>query len=104
MGKGNIQRKTKREKRDFRLGGTQEERESKVLLPSRRHREYVQEQRKRKPHKKEKEERVAKKELLSYEARVRFETRVRVRVRVRDSAIFKKGGCGCGGTRQLKNY
>ena len=104
MGKGNIERKTKREKRDFRLGGTQEERESKVLLPSRRHREYVQEQRKRKPHKKEKEKRVAKKELLSYEARVRFETRVRVRVRVRDSAIFKKGGCGCGGTQQLKNY
>ena len=26
----------------------------------------------------------------------------RVRVRVRDSAIFEKGGCGCGGTRQLK--
>ena len=41
---------------------------------------------------------------ITYEARVRFETRVRVRVRVRVSAIFEKGGCGCGGTRQLKNY
>ena len=41
MGKGKIERKTKREKKDFRLGGTQEERESKVLLPSRRHREYI---------------------------------------------------------------
>ena len=41
-----------------------------------------------------------------YEAQVRFETRVpvRMRVRVRDLAIFEKGGCGCGGTRQLKNY
>ena len=41
-----------------------------------------------------------------YEARVRFGTRVRVRVRmrVRDSAIFEKGGCGCGRTRRLKNY
>ena len=28
---------------------------------------------------------------------------IRVRVRVRDSAIFEKGGCGCGGTRWLKN-
>ena len=26
------------------------------------------------------------------------------RVRVRDLAIFEKGGCGCGGTRRLKNY
>ena len=26
------------------------------------------------------------------------------RVRVRDSAILEKCGCGCGGTRQLKNY
>ena len=43
---------------------------------------------------------------LRYEARVRFGTRVRVRVRVRvrDSAIFEKGGCGCGRTRRLKNY
>ena len=38
----------------------------------------------------------------TYEARVRFGTRVRVRVR--DSAIFEKGGCGCGRTRRLKNY
>ena len=38
------------------------------------------------------------KKVLSYEARVRFGTRVR------DSAIFKKGGCGCGRTRRLKNY
>ena len=37
----------------------------------------------------------------TYVARVRFG--IRVRVRVRDSAIFEKGGCGCGGTRQLKN-
>ena len=39
-----------------------------------------------------------------YVAQVRFGIRVRVRVRVRDSAIFEKGGCGCGGTRRLKNY
>ena len=38
--------------------------------------------------------------LKGYVARVRFGTRVRVR----DSAIFEKGGCGCGGTRRLKNY
>ena len=31
MGKGKIERETKREKMDFRLGGTQEEGESKVL-------------------------------------------------------------------------
>ena len=42
--------------------------------------------------------------VFTYEARVRFGTRVRVRVRVRDSAIFEKGGCGCGRTRRLKNY
>ena len=41
-------------------------------------------------------------EIGHYEARVRFGTRVRVRVR--DSAIFEKVGCGCGGTRRLKNY
>ena len=41
---------------------------------------------------------------VDYEARVRFGTRVRVRVRVRDSAIFEKGGYGCGRTRRLKNY
>ena len=35
-----------------------------------------------------------------YVARVRFGTRVRVR----DSAIFEKVGCGCSGTRRLKNY
>ena len=40
--------------------------------------------------------------VLSYEARVRFRTQVQVRVR--DLAIFEKSGCGCGGTRQLKNY
>ena len=44
------------------------------------------------------------KAATTYEARVRFGTRVRVRVRVRDSAIFEKGGCGCGRTRRLKNY
>ena len=33
-----------------------------------------------------------------YEARVCFGTRVQ------DLAIFEKGGCGCGGTRRLKNY
>ena len=38
---------------------------------------------------------------LPYVARVRFG--IRVRVQVRDSAIFEKGRCGCGGTRQLKN-
>ena len=42
--------------------------------------------------------------ILHYVARVRFGIRVRVRVRVRDSAIFEKGRCGCGGTRRLKNY
>ena len=41
MGKGKIERETKRErekkkKRDFQLGGTQEEGESNVLSPSRR--------------------------------------------------------------------
>ena len=36
----------------------------------------------------------------TYVARVRFG----IRVRVRDSEIFEKGGCGCGGTQQLKNY
>ena len=35
-----------------------------------------------------------------YVARVCFRTRVWVR----DSAIFEKVGCGCGGTRRLKNY
>ena len=40
--------------------------------------------------------------FISYEARVRFGTWVRVRVW--DLAIFEKGGCGCGGTRRLKNY
>ena len=38
--------------------------------------------------------------LTSYEARVCFETWVWVR----DSAIFEKIGCRCGGTWQLKNY
>ena len=40
--------------------------------------------------------------VLSYEARVHFRTQVQMRVR--DSAIFEKSGCGCGGTQQLKNY
>ena len=35
-----------------------------------------------------------------YVARVRFG----IRVRVQDSAIFEKSGCGCSGTRRLKNY
>ena len=43
------------------------------------------------------------KAMATYVARVRFGIRVRVRVRVRDSAIFEKGGCGCGGTQRLKN-
>ena len=64
MGRGKVEHETKREKSDFRLGRTQEERESKVLPPSRRHREYVQDKRKRKPHKKEKEERASKREPL----------------------------------------
>ena len=42
--------------------------------------------------------------VKTYEARVRFGTRVWVQVRVRDSAIFENVGCGCGGTRRLKNY
>ena len=39
--------------------------------------------------------------LADYVAWVRFG--IRVRVRVWDSAIFEKGGCGCGETRRLKN-
>ena len=39
---------------------------------------------------------------MTYEARVRFGTQVQVRVR--DSAIFEKVECGCGGIRRLKNY
>ena len=34
MERGKIKRETKKEKRDFRLGGMQEEGESKVLPPS----------------------------------------------------------------------
>ena len=41
MGRGKIEYETKREKMDFCLGGTQEEGESKVLPPSRRHKERV---------------------------------------------------------------
>ena len=41
MGREKIERETKREKRDYRLGGTQEEGESKVLSPSRRHKESM---------------------------------------------------------------
>ena len=36
MGRGKIERETKREKNDFHLRGTQEEGESKILQPSRR--------------------------------------------------------------------
>ena len=39
MGRGKIELETKREKKDFHLGGTQEEGESKVLPPSGRHKE-----------------------------------------------------------------
>ena len=41
MGRGKIERETKREKMNFLLGGTQEEVESKVLLPSRRHKKSL---------------------------------------------------------------
>ena len=41
MGKGKIKHETKKEKRDFCLGGIQEEGESKVLPPSRRHKESM---------------------------------------------------------------
>ena len=41
MGRGKIKRETKREKMDFHLGGTQEEGESKVLPPLRRHKESM---------------------------------------------------------------
>ena len=41
MGRWKIECGTKREKMDFRLGGTQEEGESKVLPPSRRHKESM---------------------------------------------------------------
>ena len=37
MGRVKIERETKREKMDFRLGGTQEEGERKILPPSRRY-------------------------------------------------------------------
>ena len=37
MGRGQIERETKREKMDFHLGGTREKGESKLLPPSRRH-------------------------------------------------------------------
>ena len=37
-----------------------------------------------------------------YVARVHFG--IRMWVRVRDLVIFEKGGCGCDGTRRLKNY
>ena len=36
MGRGKIERETKREKVDFFVGGTQEEGESKILPPLRR--------------------------------------------------------------------
>ena len=38
--------------------------------------------------------------VSTYEVWVRFGTQVQVQ----DSVIFEKGGCGCGGTQQLKNY
>jgi len=38
--------------------------------------------------------------VLNYVARVRFGTRVQVR----DSVVFEKIGCWCGGTQRLKNY
>ena len=41
MGRWKIKRETKREKMDFRLGGMQEEGESKVLPLSRRHKENM---------------------------------------------------------------
>ena len=41
MKRGKIEHETKREKMDFRLEGTQEEGESKVLLLSRRHKESM---------------------------------------------------------------
>ena len=41
MKRGQIEHETKREKRDFCLEGTQEEGESKVLLPLRRHKESM---------------------------------------------------------------
>ena len=41
MGRGKIKCETKREKMDFHLGGTQEEGESKVLPPLRRHKESM---------------------------------------------------------------
>ena len=41
MGRGKIECETKREKNDFCLGGMQEEGESKVLSPLRRHKESM---------------------------------------------------------------
>ena len=41
MRRGKIERETKREKMDFCFGGTQEEGESKVLLPLRRYKKSM---------------------------------------------------------------
>ena len=64
MGKGKIERKTNREKKDFRLGGTQEERESKILVPLRRNKESMCKSKERGSRTRKKKKRVAKKEPL----------------------------------------
>ena len=57
--------KPRENKRDFCLGGTQEKgEEQRAAAFEKTQREYVQEQRKRKPHKKQKEERAVKREPL----------------------------------------
>ena len=57
MGRGKIKRETKREKMDFCLGGMQEERESKVLPPSRRHKESMCKSKERGSHTRNKKKR-----------------------------------------------
>ena len=64
MGRGKIERETKREK-GFSLGRNARGRSVQGTTAfEKTQREYVQEQRKRKPHKKEKEEKAANREPL----------------------------------------
>ena len=50
MGRGKTECETKREKGDFCLGGTQEEADSKVLPPLRRHKESMCKSKERESH------------------------------------------------------
>ena len=55
--RGKIERETKKEKMDFHLGGTQEDREYKVLMPSRRHKESMCKSKERGSHTRKKKKR-----------------------------------------------